>query len=80
MEMDNAHFAKFAKETGLVHRKGRLTVTDVDLIFSQVKTKGQRKIKYTQFESALELIGACAGHRHYRACVWVRAVFEAVRR
>ena len=59
LEMDNAHFAKFAKETGLVHRKGRLTVTDVDLIFSQVKTKGQRKIKYAQFESALELIGAC---------------------
>jgi len=34
--MDNAKFVKFAKDTKLIHKRGRLTTTDCDLIFNKV--------------------------------------------
>lgn len=37
--------------------KGKLTTTDLDLIFSKYKTKGQKKLSYSEF---LEALPACA--------------------
>eukprot|EP01062_Namystynia_karyoxenos_P018872 TRINITY_DN1702_c0_g1_i1.p1 TRINITY_DN1702_c0_g1~~TRINITY_DN1702_c0_g1_i1.p1 ORF type:complete len:477 (+),score=162.54 TRINITY_DN1702_c0_g1_i1:85-1431(+) len=48
-EMDNAKFAKFCKETGLVDKQ--FTATDADLIFSKVKPKGGRVIDFGTFKA-----------------------------
>ncbi|XP_065065091.1 tubulin polymerization-promoting protein family member 2-like [Rhopilema esculentum] len=52
--MDNAKFAKFARDTKILDKK--LTATDVDIIFSKVKAKTERKITYKQFQDALKLL------------------------
>ena len=49
--MDGARFAKFAKDCRLLDRQ--LTTTDVDLIFTKVKAKGQRCITLKEFCGAL---------------------------
>ena len=48
-EMDNAKFAKFAKDTKIIDKK--FTTTDIDLIFSKIKPKGERKISYDVFRT-----------------------------
>ena len=53
--MDNARFSKLAKECGLVSRD--CSTTDVDIIFSQIKDKGARKITLSQFRRGLVKIG-----------------------
>lgn len=50
--MDNAKFAKFTRDCKLLDKK--LTSTDVDIIFSRVKTKSERKITFAQFEEACQ--------------------------
>lgn len=59
VEMTGANFAKLCKECGLVG--GKLTTTDVDLIFTQAHEKGKRTIKYAEFEAALAKIAAKKG-------------------
>ena len=59
MMMDGARFAKFAKDCGLVDKQ--LIATDVDLIFTKVKTKGQRCISFEQFCTALQQIATKKG-------------------
>lgn len=51
MELDGSKFNKLAKECGLVDKK--FTSTSVDMIFSKVKPKGQKKISYELFLEAL---------------------------
>lgn len=46
-EMDNSHFSKMCKETGLVSKD--FSTVDVDMIFTKVKAKGERKISFEQF-------------------------------
>jgi len=58
-DMDNKQFIKFCKDTHLVDKK--LTSTDVDLIFTKVVSKGQRRIGFEQFSSALQLIAEKKG-------------------
>ena len=57
--MDNVHFAKMAKEAGFLSR--RCTPTDVDLIFTKAKVKGERKIGFEQFQQALVELGKLNG-------------------
>jgi len=52
-EMDGAKWAKFCKETNLIDKK--LTRTEVDLIFTRVKGKTERKISFAQFQQGLRL-------------------------
>jgi len=52
--MDNAKFAKFARDTKILDKK--LTSTDVDIIFSKVKAKTDRKITFQQFQEGLKLL------------------------
>jgi len=52
-DMDGKTFAKLCKDCGLVDKK--MTATDVDLIFAKVVAKGQRRIAYPQFDSALSM-------------------------
>ncbi|TPX44587.1 hypothetical protein SeMB42_g01542 [Synchytrium endobioticum] len=50
-QMDNAKFAKFTKDTGIVDK--RVTIIDVDIIFNKVKAKGARKLDWETFQDAL---------------------------
>lgn len=47
-QMDSSQFMKFAKESKLLDRK--LSRTDVDLIFTKVKERGDRRINEVQFQ------------------------------
>lgn len=55
-ELDGAKFAKLCKECGVLSKS--CTRTDVDLEFARVKTHGQRKINFDQFQTALESLAA----------------------
>lgn len=48
--MDGKTFVKVAKDCQLLKYA---TVTDIDLLFAKVKTKGARRITMTQFAQAL---------------------------
>jgi len=52
-DMDNAHFAKLAKDCELLNDK--LTSVDVDIIFTKAKAKGARRMNFDQFLTALSL-------------------------
>lgn len=52
--MDNAKFSKFARECKVLNKK--CTKTDIDLIFTKIKTKGQRKIDFKTFMKGIGLI------------------------
>ena len=70
-ELDGAKFAKFCRDSKLITKK--FTSTDVDIIFAKSKTKGQRKITYAQFVSALTL---CAESKGMELGVLVEKVLE----
>ncbi|KAJ9529457.1 hypothetical protein QJQ45_013813, partial [Haematococcus lacustris] len=53
-EMESKNFYKLFKDAGMIDKV--LTQTDCDLIFTKVKTKGARKINYSEFQTALEHI------------------------
>ena len=46
-EMDNSHFTKMCKECKIIDAK--YTGTDIDLLFNKIKSKGARKITFSQF-------------------------------
>lgn len=48
--MDGNMFAKMAKETNLINKT--CTKTDIDLVFTRAKVKGQRKIDWRGFSDA----------------------------
>ncbi|XP_003384590.1 PREDICTED: tubulin polymerization-promoting protein family member 2-like [Amphimedon queenslandica] len=52
--MDNAKFAKLTRDVKILDKK--LTSTDVDIIFSKVKAKTDRKINFEQFKEAVRLM------------------------
>jgi hypothetical protein len=58
-DMDGKGFAKLAKDCHLLDRK--CTATDIDLIFAKVVVKGQRRIGFQQFETALSHIAQKKG-------------------
>jgi len=53
-EMDGRQFAKLAKDCDFLGKD--LTLTDVDLIFTRVKSRSARKIYYAQFLEGLARI------------------------
>lgn len=58
--MENKQFVKLVKDAGLLG--GRLNVTRLDIIFSKVRAKGQRKIDFGGFERALTLLADERGY------------------
>lgn len=52
--LDGAKFAKMTKDLKLLDKN--LTSTDVDIIFTKVKPKTERKITFAQFQEALKLL------------------------
>jgi hypothetical protein len=52
--MDGAKLAKMSRDLKLLDKN--LTATDVDIMFSKVKPKSERKITFAQFEEALKLM------------------------
>eukprot|EP00877_Chromochloris_zofingiensis_P014320 jgi/Chrzof1/9141/Cz03g37130.t1 len=53
-EMDGARFLKLCRDCQLTDKQ--LSTTDVDLVFAKVKSKGQRRISFKQFLTALAMI------------------------
>eukprot|EP00126_Sphaerothecum_destruens_P015456 Sdes_comp9459_c0_seq1m926 len=51
-EMTNKAFAKLCRDCKVEH--GKVTSTDVDIVFSKVKSKGSQTISLSQFEDALK--------------------------
>eukprot|EP00040_Diaphanoeca_grandis_P015583 m.79645 g.79645 ORF g.79645 m.79645 type:complete len:333 (+) comp25235_c0_seq1:159-1157(+) len=51
-EMDGRQLAKLTKDAKILNKK--ITATDVDISFAKFKSKGARKINYTQFEQVIE--------------------------
>jgi len=67
--LTNKNFAKMAKDCGLLDK--RLTLTNLDLVFTKSCDRGAKKLSWTQFLHALEL---CASHKR----VAVEKVHEVV--
>jgi hypothetical protein len=57
--MDGSKWAKFCRENNLI--VGKVTTTEVDIIFNKVKVKAARKITFGEFQAALRVIAA---HRY----------------
>merc|ERR1712131_364901 len=51
-EINNKNFSKLCKDCKVIF--GKCTSTDVDIVFSKVKTKGAQKINFDQFCQALK--------------------------
>lgn len=58
-EMDGKTFAKLSKDCGLLDKK--LTTTDVDIIFAQIKEKTARKITFAEFQKGIPKLAAKKG-------------------
>ncbi|BDA41253.1 probable tubulin polymerization-promoting protein family member 3 at C-terminar half [Coccomyxa sp. Obi] len=58
-EMEGSKFAKLCRDSKLLSKA--FTASDVDLYFAKVKTKGARRITFSQFVEALALIAAKTG-------------------
>lgn len=54
--MDNARFAKFAKDSRILDKA--LTMTDVDIIFNKVKSRGGRRLEFEDFLLAIQELAA----------------------
>ncbi|KAI0228059.1 Tubulin polymerization-promoting protein family member 2 [Lamellibrachia satsuma] len=54
--MDGSKLAKFCRDLKLIDKN--LTATEVDIIFSKVKAKTERKITFQQFQEALKMLAA----------------------
>ena len=70
--LDNQNFSKFCREIGVVRDKlnphNKLTMAQIDVIFSECKTKALRRLTFPQFLDVS--IRACArGGAKRRACV-----------
>ena len=53
--MDGNMWAKFCRETGLQNKRS-LTPVQVDLIFSKVKDRGERRIDFEDFKDAVAMV------------------------
>lgn len=51
-KLDNKKFSKICKDSKIINKA--CTSTDIDIVFSKVKTKGQRVIDFDQFCTALK--------------------------
>uniref|UniRef100_A0A671LUU8 Tubulin polymerization-promoting protein-like n=1 Tax=Sinocyclocheilus anshuiensis TaxID=1608454 RepID=A0A671LUU8_9TELE len=51
-DMNGKNWSKLCKDCGVIDGKG-ITLTDVDIVFSKVKSKSARTITYSQFKEAL---------------------------
>lgn len=51
------------QDADLMTGKSKITTTDLDLIFSKYKTKGQKKLTFSEF---LEALPACADKKVQR--------------
>ncbi len=60
--MDGAKFAKFCRETRLQDGK-TLDSQSVDIIFSKVKPRGERRITFEEFKDAVAMVGEMRGER-----------------
>lgn len=58
-ELDGKAFCKIFKDLNLFDKK--FTATDADLIFAKIKPKGERKIKFGDFERGLEAVAEKKG-------------------
>jgi len=54
-EMDGAKFSKLTRDCKIVDGK-KVTTTDVDILFNQVKVKGARKIDWEGFQTAFQAL------------------------
>ena len=50
--LDNKKFSKLCKDSKIMNKS--CTSTDIDIVFSKVKTKGQRTITFDQFCTAVQ--------------------------
>ncbi|KAG2423510.1 hypothetical protein HXX76_015258 [Chlamydomonas incerta] len=71
-DMDSAHFAKLFRDCGLLGPD--LTLTDIDLAFTAAKGKGERKLSFDAFLTAL---AACAERKGTGLEGLVRAILGA---
>ncbi|KAI8912588.1 p25-alpha-domain-containing protein [Gorgonomyces haynaldii] len=55
-QMDGAKFAKFCRDNKLIG--GKVTPTEVDIVFNKVKGKTARKIDFKEFQEGLRLLAA----------------------
>jgi len=53
-DLDGKSFAKLCKDTGLVD--ARFTATSADLVFAKVCRKGTRRLDFSDFQEALQLV------------------------
>ena len=60
--MDGSKWAKFCRETGLQDGL-RLDSTSVDIIFSKVKPRTERRITFEEFKDAVAMVGEMRGER-----------------
>ena len=60
--MDGSKWAKFCRETGLQDGR-RLDSTSVDIIFSKVKPRTERRITFEEFKDAVAMVGEMRGER-----------------
>jgi hypothetical protein len=51
-----AKFAKFCRDNNVQH--GKVTSTEVDIVFNKVKAKNARKIGFEEFKEALKILAA----------------------
>ena len=68
--MDGAKWAKFCRETGLQNRR-TLDAVQVDLIFSKVKPRGERKISFEEFKDAVAMVAEMRGRTFADTCALV---------
>lgn len=58
-QMDGAKFAKFSRDCKIIGQ-GKVTMTDVDIIFNKIKKKNERKISFEQFVQGVERLAELA--------------------
>lgn len=79
--MDGSKFAKLTREAGLIDGT-IITLTEVDITFSKVKDKAERRISFNQFRQALKLLAEKkfhSGDDQLELLEIEKNVFEAVR-
>lgn len=64
-QMEGSKFAKLAREAGLLDSHV-ITPTEIDILFSRVKDKTERKISFAQFRTALRLIAEKKYHQNHQ--------------
>ena len=60
--MDGSKWAKFCRETGLQDGR-RVDSTSVDIIFSKVKPRSERRITFEEFKDAVAMVAEMRGER-----------------